>query len=248
MTICIIGIDCATNTKKVGLARGYLDGDQLSIDRLTKPGSGQSVCDVVSEWIDLNIPTLLAVDAPLGWPDSLGQNLHEHTAGEVISVDPNLMFRRETDRFIKREINKQPLDVGADRIARTAHAALRYLADISIAVGQQIPLAWNAEQETILAAIEVYPAATLKQSGYQSDGYKKKENWAERREILVSLCRQIQFAVDTSAMVDDDDVLDAAVCVLAGCHFLKNQCMRPENIELARKEGWIWVTTGDEYE
>jgi len=42
-------------------------------------------------------------------------------------------------------------------------------------------------------------------------------------------------------MIQDDDVLDAAICVLSGFYFLSNQCLAPPNLELAKKEGWIWV-------
>ncbi len=46
-------------------------------------------------------------------------------------------------------------------------------------------------------------------------------------------------------MEQDDDILDAAVCVLAGFHFINNKCMPPLDIDLARKEGWIWVKKPD---
>ena len=71
MTKCIIGIDCATNPGKVGLARAYLSDTELYIDQLSKRGSDQTVSGVVAEWINLEIPTLLTIDAPLGWPESL---------------------------------------------------------------------------------------------------------------------------------------------------------------------------------
>jgi predicted RNase H-like nuclease len=241
LKVHIIGIDCATDPKKVGLARAIIDGDDIIVDRVAKPAKGQSVSDKVSEWINQDTQTLLAVDAPLGWPESLGNQLSHHTAGKLIGIDSNCLFRRETDRFIKRTIGKQPLDVGADRIARTAHAGLKYLDEIGKATRQKIPLAWSHELTSALSAIEVYPAATLKQLGIRSDGYKKKENTAQRAEIFAALSKHIHFNTDTSILIDDDDVLDAVVCVLAGSHFVRNQCMPPADYELAKKEGWIWV-------
>jgi predicted RNase H-like nuclease len=246
VAICIIGIDCATDPKKVGLARAIIDGDDLIVDRVAKPATGQSVSGIVSEWINKDAQTLLAVDAPLGWPDSLGNQLSQHTAGNLIDVDSNQLFRRETDRFIKRTNGKQPLDVGADRIARTAHAGLKYLDEIGKATRQNIPLAWSHELDSALSAIEVYPAATLKQSGIRSDGYKKKENAPQRAEIYAALSKHIQFSTNTDILIDDDDVLDAVVCVLAGSHFLKEQCVAPDDFELAKKEGWIWVKAREE--
>ncbi len=243
MAICIIGIDCATDPKKVGLARGVLTGDNLIIDQLTKPAADQTVSDVVSGWIDINTPTLLAVDAPLGWPASLGEQLIGHSAGGLISEDSNNLFRRHTDKFIKKVVGKQPLDVGADRIARTALAGLKYINDIGEMVSCTIPLAWEPELISNISAIEVYPAATLKQSGIRSDGYKKKENTVERNEIFSALSQTIRFTTDTSQLIKDDDVLDASVCVLSGSHFLNKQCIPPDDLRLAKKEGWIWVQT-----
>ncbi len=246
MTICIVGIDCATDIKKVGLARGYFSENNLSIDRISKPAIGQSVCDAVVQWIDIGTTTLLALDAPLGWPESLGADLSSHSAGAALPADSNLLFRRETDRFVKREINKQSLDVGADRIARTAHAALKYLNEISLKLGQEVPLAWTTSFESNVSAIEVYPAATLKQSGIRSSGYKKRENVRERKQIFDALCENIKFDVDAETAINDDDLLDAAVWVLAGRHFLSNQSMQPCDLQLAKKEGWIWVKEGEE--
>jgi|LSQX01.1.fsa_nt_gb hypothetical protein len=37
-----------------------------------------------------------------------------HLAGEAININSNPLFRRETDRFIRRNIGKQSLAVGAD--------------------------------------------------------------------------------------------------------------------------------------
>ncbi len=148
MNVCIIGIDCATDPKKVGLARGFVVKDEVTIDQLTKPESGQTVADIVSDWIELDTPTLFAIDAPLGWPEALGEQLKDHRAGDLIDVDSNDLFRRHTDKFIKEAVNKLPLDVGADRIARTAHAALKYLDDISKRIGCSIPLAWGAESHS----------------------------------------------------------------------------------------------------
>ena len=46
---------------------------------------------------------------------------------------------------------------------------------------------------------------------------------------------------DTSTMEDNDNVLDAALCVLAAVDFLRGDAMEPEDQPKAWKEGWIWV-------
>ena len=37
------------------------------------------------------------------------------------------------------------------------------------------------------------------------------------------------------------DALDSAVCLLAAKDFIEGNVYYPENISLAKKEGWIWV-------
>ena len=63
--------------------------------------------------------------------------------------------------FIQQKLKKTPLDVGADRIARTAYAALHLLGSVRVQLHLSIPLAWAPTDISVVAAIEVYPAATL---------------------------------------------------------------------------------------
>ena len=250
MTISIIGIDCATQANNVGLARGYISNDRIVIDKLQKLANTQSVAELVSNWIetDANSKHLLAIDAPLGWPVSLGQELFNHAAGGTLNSEANILFRRQTDQFIKAKTGQLPLDVGADRIARTAHAALQLLSKVRVLKGVDIPLAWNPQLKKGISAIEVYPAATLRVSAMRYRGYKQKENTAQRKEICAALSTALTFkpGVDISLMEKDDDVLDAAVCVLAGFHFIQNKCMFPMDKSLAKKEGWIWVKNSED--
>jgi len=175
----------------------------------------------------------------------MGQSLITHKAGELILQKPNQLFRRETDRFIKKIINKQPLDVGADRIARTAHAALKLIDDLRERTGEVIPLAWDSNLDANISVIEVYPAATLAVAGLRSTGYKAKEKLDERREILCGLQRFAEINVSKSMIENDDDILDAIVCVIAGYDFITGLCVGPEKLDLAKKEGWIWVRSPD---
>jgi predicted RNase H-like nuclease len=157
----IIGIDCATDPKKVGIALADCDEGKCALVAVELGESQELLAQKIASWLPSSGPALLALDAPLGWPASLGPALVQHVAGELVGQNPNLLFRRGTDRFIKAEIGKQPLDVGADRIARTAQAALRLVGDIRELTGHPIPLAWSPEIPDGPAAIEVYPSATL---------------------------------------------------------------------------------------
>jgi len=239
--ITIIGIDCATEPKKVGLAKARLHYGKLTIED-TRTGAGdQELARLILEWIPNNQPTLLALDAPLGWPDALGATLVTHQAGSAIAPTANQLFRRETDRFIKVQTGKQPLDVGADRIARTATAALNLLSRLRQLTGQSIPLAW-APNITGLAAIEVYPAGTLTAYGLTNSGYK--DGSAEHRRMRASILGQLAAWVsiaEPAPLIANADILDAALCCLAGADFLQGHSYPPADRQQAGKEGWIWV-------
>jgi len=171
----------------------------------------------------------------------MGGALAAHQAGLPLAVSANELFRRATDRFVKAKLGKQSLDVGADRIARTAHSALRLLADLRHATGLPIPLAWEPTHTIPVAAIEVYPAATLVAHGIPDTGYKKKESIVARRSIIDEISKQIKLPDNRAAMELSADALDAVVCVLAGYDFLRGEAYPPEERELALHEGWIWV-------
>lgn len=241
----VIGIDCAVKDKKIGLAFGSFEGEVLKVHKAL-PGRPDEILQQLKDWIDPKVPALLAIDAPLGWPDPLGKALVNHRAGQPLDVAADLLFRRETDRDIRKRLERQSLDVGADRIARTAHRALDILAKLSGELGRsELPLAWApSDVQQGVWAIEVYPAATLTAFGISIRGYKDlKEGTQERREILARLRKLLVLPEDLdTALVGCVDVLDAVVCLLSGADFLTGRATPPqdEQVALARKEGWIW--------
>lgn len=240
--VTIIGIDSAVDPKNVGLARGVLANGQL---RLIEVASVQrrpdELVERVASWVTL--PTLLAIDAPLGWPRALGLQLSEHRAGQQVSTTANALFRRFTDGEIYRRYRVTPLDVGADRIARTAFAALELLAAVRGRIASDVPLLW-APGFAGVGAIEVYPAATLVARGLSRFGYKKDPML--RRTLLAALVSELGVDPDgptAAAMLDREHSLDAALCVLGGADFVAGRAQAPaaEHRAVAEGEGWIWV-------
>lgn len=240
MTV-IIGIDCAAQDKNIGLALGKLSGGRLEVSKAISNLRPGRVATTLRGWVDPSLPTLLAIDAPLGWPQAMGATLWGHEAGKPIAVEPNLLFRRRTDIHIKERLSQQPLDVGADRIARTAHRALQLIEGLGNSLGQPIELAWDPSFQDV-RAIEVYPAATLISYGISARSYKDEGGTDARNGIVARLCEHIALGDHQlrPACVADADALDALVCVLAGADFLLGRAEGPQNGDLARKEGWIW--------
>lgn len=240
MEICaIIGVDCATNPKNVGLACGRWQNGELYITEVSN-GQFQTPVKTMSRWIPEFEPCLLAMDAPLGWPQDLGRALVDHLAGMPLRAEPNQFFRRETDRFVQRTFGKTPLDVGADRIARTALSALQLLEALSKKTGVAIPLAWDTNFVGT-AAIEVYPAGTLRASHVLSSAYKRPDQVEARKQLLNWLAQEASLPEVLSLPLSDPDTLDAMICVLAGADFLAGKAYPPTNLSMAQKEGWIWI-------
>jgi predicted RNase H-like nuclease len=238
----IVGVDCATVEARTGLAFGVLSDDgKLEVHRATFGTAGESASATIAAFVSEASQYLIAFDAPLGWPAKLSRELAAHGAGERVACPPDQLFQRETDRFVRRKLRKKPLEVGADRIARTAHAALRLLAEIRSKVSSPVPLAWEPGKSS--GVIEVYPAATLLSRGISPSGYKgneKKEARKARASILDRLSTELASSVPRELLIENHDLLDAVICVLAGADFARKQALLPRDRALAEREGWIW--------
>ena len=265
MSVFLIGVDCATQANKTGLARAEFDGENC---RLLDVKMGSKCLDPASklcEWVKLSkdSPTLIALDAPLGWPQGFGSKLVRHKAGQPIKgTCREAFFDRETDRIVHKESGHKPLSVGSDRIARTSFVALKILnevrqeqkgkrLDVLISRPRNLPNRKISSLKKCAQAIEVYPAATLKMYKYPHESYKGKDDQSKRHEIVKKLSGHFESGVDTHrALVEEKpDALDAVVCILAGLDFLKGEARAPKNdLERARaeKEGWIWVRRPNE--
>ena len=106
-TTTIIGIDCAVDEKKIGVAVGRWTAGRLVLTSLPSQEEMLPVADYVCRVLSRSERTLLALDAPLGWPEDLGKSLADHQAGRPLDQVASLLFRRETDRFVKKFLSKQ---------------------------------------------------------------------------------------------------------------------------------------------
>ena len=239
--IKVIGIDCATEAQNIGLTVGVYTDNSIILKETRLGSKNTPIAETIYNWIDPNEKVILAIDAPLGWPANLGEIIYNHSAGQGNNINANDLFRRQTDKFIKRTLGKQPLDVGADRIARTAHSALKIIGELRLLIGEPIELAWDNVNLKGISVIEVYPAATLGCYKIQSTGYKEKNQQSIRREIIAGLREHMVMPSDADILEQNADALDSAVCLLAAKDFIEGNVYFPENMILAKKEGWIWA-------
>lgn len=247
----LIGLDAASQRDKFGfaiatyraplvqieeagcLAQGKPKGDQLS-----------RIASVIGAGLEYG-RVLIAIDAPLGWPRSLGQVVDSHRAGEATGMGKNEMFGRRTDQLVKAQGKPHPLEVGADKIARATHEALTVLSLLRQESGLALPLVWSAGFNGA-GVIEVYPAASLRAHGLAFTGYKKPEHKSVREAIAARLEPRMPALIDHCA--GDSNAFDACLCLLAAADFIEGTSVGPpaEHEDEARKEGWIWLPTPDE--
>jgi hypothetical protein len=226
----LLGIDCAVQPGDVGLALGELRDDIVVITRCRMANRREPPLEIAVEWLGNCDAALIALDAPLGWARALPASLIGHRAGQPMGWRADDLFRRETDNRIRERFRKRPLEVGADRISRTAVAALELLTALRERTGMPIPLAWNANEGHRFRAIEVYPAATRLAHGT-----------ASVRGSLHGLDQVIDCSGVPPESMEPEDARDAVVCTLAAGDFLLGRAEPPANLEVAQVEGWIWA-------
>ena len=150
------------------------------------------------------------------------------------------MFNRSTDLVVWRVVGKKPMEVGANWLARTAHAALRTLN----AVREHVPveMGWTPGAVRGRQALEVYPGATLVARGLSARGYKTAEPTGRRSALLGSLGADIAPEARAAA-VATDHALDAVLCCVAAADYARGDVLTPEAAgvrSMAQREGWIW--------
>jgi len=239
----IVGVDCATKATKTGLSLAEHDDGVLTVSECRLGTKEPSVAQQILPWIKKADLALLALDSPLGWPAAMGAVLAQHSAGDPVGIDPNELFRRHTDEVVKEAIGKNPLEVGADRIARTAVSALGLIDELALLCGRKIALAWTEELDSGIYSIEVYPAGTL--SSYEGDLARPGDVGVRKKALLEEIIREgrLRLRPEPLKAIENEHVLDSVLCTVAAMDFLEGKAIHPKPDEKARvrKEGWIWV-------
>jgi len=240
----LIGLDAASKWTNFGYAIGQCESGIIEVEEaglVQSPTESDALANRIAPRLRDLEHALVAVDAPLGWPRALALALKEHCAGEPIEVGKDALFRRATDRAVARLTGRFPLEVGADRIARTAYSALQMLGMLRQMTNKPIPLAWSPDF-TGVAAIEVYPAGTLRARQLPHSKYKDVDASLVRQEIAQRLAKEVQAL--ERYVAGRADVFDACLCLVAAKDFIEGRALPPQDLELAQREGWIWVRAG----
>jgi hypothetical protein len=251
LPVRIVGLDCACRAHSVGLALATRANGRVTIDSIAVGRGDRSMREAFASDIRAAIAqvplALVALDAPLGWPEPLAHALAAHRAGDRVGDlgDADRYVSRTTDAVVYEHVKTWPLDVGADLIARTAIAALELIAALRDG-GRGLPLVWKQGPLAHTGAIEVYPKATFLARQVAVKDYKSKKREVSgpaRRLLLEALARELTIAQEHHELIlGSDHALDAVGCVLAAKDFLDGVAVFPnaEQSTLANREGWIW--------
>jgi hypothetical protein len=147
---------------------------------------------------------------------------------------------RLTDRLLMAG-GGRPLSVSSDLIGVAAMRGAR-LQNLLVAAG--VPLDRSGVTGRVL---EAYPAAALRAWGLASSRYKGRANAAACRSLAAALAAKCGDLAGAAAELEgcDDNGLDAFVCALVARAALAGLTSGPadEQLDVARREGWIHVPT-----
>ncbi len=245
MSLLLVGIDLAVAATNSAIAIARFSSGRLTVDHVSMAVVDEDLEGVLDD-ADIGQTTLLCIDAPLGWPQSFRSVFADHRAASPIDVDANTLFRRETDRDIYRRRQKTPLDVGADRIARTALRAVNLVGALRRRTQRPIDLPLTSAQIRApgIHVLETYPAGYIKARNIEAKGYRDRQAVSLRLSLLRNVVDDARSFVELSE-IDDSvagraDLLDSVLCVLAGYRAWTGVAPEPTDRGSAEIEGWIW--------
>jgi predicted nuclease with RNAse H fold len=170
---------------------------------------------------------VVAIDAPLGWPDEFVAAVTRYHRGEPWPASDLLSLRyRLTDRTVASMTGVRPLSVSSDLIGVCAFRAARL--------------------RSMFPAVEVYPAGALRVWGLPATGYKGVRGAPVRSEIVAGLLRRCPWlTVDEAALLRRDHDLDALLCALVARAVATGRTHQPppDAVQVAAREGWIHLPT-----
>ena len=175
---------------------------------------------------------LVGIDSPLGWPQAFVEAVSAHARGgewpgrgeRGDDVRPRLRLR-ETDRVVKRVCGANPISVSTDKLGATAIRCAHLLDALAAERGAVL------DRSGVDGVVEVYPAAARRVWGLRPD--------RSIGEVTDAVGLDLAEGVET--LLTSEHAFDALVCGLVARAYRLGQTLvpTPEQIALARVEGWI---------
>lgn len=188
----------------------------------------------------------IGIDCALGWPREFIAFINAQADPSKHSdFDGGMDWRRrlayrETDRKVREITGRWPLSVSTDRLGLTAMRAAGLLSKMSKA-----GITSDRSGEGIVA--EVYPGATLRLWGFDTQGYRAS---SEARESLLAALQSstpwFNPGEYAQQMIASCDAFDAVIAALASRAVALGRVHKPDaqHRVLAEVEGWINLPNG----
>lgn len=208
--------------------------------------SGASVQSLVSNARDDDIVAAVAdadaygIDTPFGWPARFVDMIAKvNMAGRARTWTKkwrDQMRFRETDRIVSDITGRWPPSVSSDRTAITAMRCQGLLRHLQV-----------SDRSGDGRAFEVYPDVALHRWGLPTDDFRQKKATTERKNLIAALqagAPWLDLGRHRTLCIMNDDALDAVICALiarAAQIGLVQTPEGPEQLQAARREGWIAI-------
>ncbi|MFI6636528.1 DUF429 domain-containing protein [Nonomuraea fuscirosea] len=189
--------------------------------------------------------TKTGIDCPFGWPVKFIDFITAHRTGAVTVPQgvPGLVWRhdlthRVTDQAVEARTGRRPLSASADRIG---HTTMRCAALLSTLAAQGHPV----DRRGTGAAVEVYPAATLKLWNLPHNRYKRPTELGLLVDRLKESAPWLDLSGHEALCRTSADAADAVICALAARAAALGLATTPpsEHSKTAATEGWIALPT-----
>jgi predicted nuclease with RNAse H fold len=237
-----VGVDLSAEPAKTVVAVLRWEQERAVVEQLWPRASDDDIVRLAGP------ATKIGIDCPLGWPVDFVDFVVRHHRGTVkrdeassIPAREKLAYRR-TDLVVRKMGGPAPLSVSTDRIGRAAMRAAGLLAGLGVGIGP-------ADRTGLGRVVEVYPAAALKQWGFNPRLYKGNRNVDALKRLVdhfLARATWISISADMRRQCESsDDVFDAVVAAInARAAINKDWVSQPTDDEtrsVARTEGWIAV-------
>jgi hypothetical protein len=233
-----IGVDLSAQPKETAACVVEWSNTSARVTHLSVGADNQAVVDLV----DAHRPTKVAIDAPFGWPAPFIAALIDFTnSGHWPSGrERRPLLLRTTDLAVKEKTGTDPLSVSSDRIAICAMRCAELL----------VELAGDGQLDRTGAGLvaEVYPAAALRQWGFDPRSYKgsKPEKVEKRRQLVTDVTAATSRWLDLTSeqhelVAASDHIFDAVVSAIVGraVEVGRTLPIPLEHRTVAASEGWI---------
>jgi hypothetical protein len=234
-----LGIDLSAQPKETAACVLEWSVSTCSMTHLSVGLDNDALLDLVAR----HAPAKVAIDAPFGWPIPFVEAVTEYAQSgrwPAPAATRRPLLLRTTDlTVISVAGGRPPLSVSADKISVCAMRCAELLN--ALASDGAIDRTGSG------IAVEVYPAAALRQWGFEPRGYKgaKPEQQEKRRKLVEKFTEEtaawlLLDAEEANLLATSDHLLDALVSAVVGrCQAIGLTLPIQGAREVASKEGWI---------